>query len=67
MSTELTPLLTAAVIFGWGGGIVFSAIAIFLSIRQRRLHPLEGIFELPQFLAQPTHLGHQCAPSKLSR
>mgnify|MGYP000331883435 FL=1 len=40
MSTELTPLLTAAVIFGWGGGIVFSAIAIFLSIRQRRLHPL---------------------------
>lgn len=40
MSTELTPLLTAAVIFGWGGGIVFSAIAIYLSVRQRRLHPL---------------------------
>jgi hypothetical protein len=39
MSTELTPLLTAAVIFGWGGGIVFTAIGVYLSIRHRRLHP----------------------------
>jgi len=40
MSGELTPLLTAAVFFGWGGGILFTAIACYLSIRQRRLHPL---------------------------
>ena len=40
MNAELTPLLTAAVIFGWGGGIVFTVIAVWLSVRQRRLHPL---------------------------
>lgn len=40
MNTELTPLLTAAVIFGWGGGILFTVIAVYLSVRQRRLHPL---------------------------
>ena len=40
MNTELTPLLTAAVIFGWGGGILFTAIGVYLSIRDRRLHPL---------------------------
>ncbi|CAM4235791.1 hypothetical protein MB901379_01361 [Mycobacterium basiliense] len=40
MSTELTPLLTGAVIFGWGSGIVFTAIGAYLSIRRGRLHPL---------------------------
>jgi Spirocyclase AveC-like len=40
MNTEMTPLLTAAVIFGWGGGILITAIVLFLSIRQRRLHPM---------------------------
>ncbi|MBY0387652.1 MAG: spirocyclase AveC family protein [Mycobacterium pseudokansasii] len=36
----MTPLLTAAVIFGWGSGIVFTAIGVYLSVRRRRLHPL---------------------------
>jgi hypothetical protein len=40
MNTELTPLLTASVIFGWGGGILFTAIGIYLSVRRGRLHPL---------------------------
>jgi hypothetical protein len=40
MSTELTPLLTAAVIFGWGSGIAFTAVGVYLSIRGRRVHPL---------------------------
>lgn len=40
MSTELTPLLTGAVIFGWGSGIVFAAIGVYLSVKRRRLHPL---------------------------
>ncbi|GAB3013734.1 spirocyclase AveC family protein [Mycobacterium bourgelatii] len=40
MSTELTPLLTASVIFGWGSGIAFTAAGVYLSIRQRRVHPL---------------------------
>jgi hypothetical protein len=40
MSTELTPLLAAAVIFGWGSGIVLTAVGVYLSIRGRRLHPL---------------------------
>lgn len=40
MNTELTPLLTGAVIFGWGSGILFAAAGIFLSVRHRRLHPL---------------------------
>lgn len=40
MNNELTPLLTAAVIFGWGSGIVFTALGVYLSIRGRRLHPL---------------------------
>ncbi|BDB41171.1 spirocyclase AveC family protein [Mycobacterium kiyosense] len=40
MSNELTPLLTGAVIFGWGSGIVFTAIAVYLSIRDRRIHPM---------------------------
>jgi hypothetical protein len=40
MNTELTPLLTASVIFGWGGGILFTVIGIYLSVRRGRLHPL---------------------------
>ncbi|RUP06055.1 MAG: spirocyclase, AveC family [Mycobacterium sp.] len=40
MSTGLTPLLTGAVIFGWGSGILFTAAGVYLSIRRRRLHPL---------------------------
>ena len=40
MSTELTPLLTASVIFGWASGILFLVAGIYLSIRNRRLHPL---------------------------
>jgi hypothetical protein len=40
MNTELTPLLTTSVIFGWGGGLLFIAIGVYLSIRRRRLHPL---------------------------
>ena len=40
MNTELTPFQTANVIFGWGGGIELTAIAVYLSIRHRRLHPL---------------------------
>ena len=40
MSAELTPLLRAAVLFGWLGGIFFTAIGIYLSIRRRRVHPL---------------------------
>jgi Spirocyclase AveC-like len=33
-------LLTAGVIFAWGGGIAFTAIGVYLSIRRRRVHPL---------------------------
>src|SRR6476660_7923719 len=40
MNTELTPLLTAAVAFGWLSGIVFTVAGIYLSVRRRRLHPL---------------------------
>ena len=40
MSTELTPLLTASVIFGWASGILFLVAGIYLSVRDRRLHPL---------------------------
>ena len=51
MNTELTPLLTAAVIFGWGGGIVFTLIAVYLSVRHRRLHPLfpPGLPRMPSW------------------
>ena len=31
MSTELTPLLTASVIFGWASGILFLVAGIYLS------------------------------------
>lgn len=40
MNTELTPLLTAAVLFGWLGGLTFIAIGVYLSVRRRHLHPL---------------------------
>src|SRR6201995_6096745 len=40
MTTELTPLLTAAVAFGWISGIVFTVAGIYLSVRHRRMHPL---------------------------
>src|SRR4051812_27359040 len=40
MSSELTPLLTASVIFGWASGILFLVAGVYLSIRNRRLHPL---------------------------
>jgi len=40
VNTELTPLLTGAVIFGWASGILFTVAGIYLSVRDRRLHPL---------------------------
>jgi hypothetical protein len=40
MNTEMTPLLIGSVIWGWASGILFIAIGVYLSIRQRRLHPL---------------------------
>lgn len=40
MSSGLTPLLTAAVVFAYVGGVAFTAIGVYLSIRHRRLHPL---------------------------
>jgi hypothetical protein len=38
--TELTPLLKAAIAFAYIGGLTFVAIGAWLSLRQRRLHPL---------------------------
>ncbi|WP_029112584.1 spirocyclase AveC family protein [Mycobacterium sp. URHB0044] len=40
MNTDLTPLLTASVIFGWVSGGVFLVIGVYLSVRRGRLHPL---------------------------
>jgi Spirocyclase AveC-like len=40
MSTELTPLLKAAIGFAYVGGVAFVALGVFLSVRRRRLHPL---------------------------
>jgi uncharacterized protein DUF5135 len=40
MNTGMTPLLIGSVVFGWGSGIVFLAVGIYLSVRRRRLHPL---------------------------
>jgi len=40
MSTELTPLMKAAIAFAYVGGFVFVALGVFLSVRRRRLHPL---------------------------
>ena len=39
MNTEMTPLLIGSVIWGWGSGILFIAIGVYLSIRRGRLHP----------------------------
>ena len=38
--TELTPLLRAAIGFAYIGGFSFVALGVWLSYRQRRLHPL---------------------------
>jgi Spirocyclase AveC-like len=40
MRTELTPVLTAAVMFAWVGGILFITIGAYLTFRHRLLHPL---------------------------
>src|ERR1700759_53860 len=39
MNTEMTPLLIGSGIWGWGSGILFIAIAIYLSLRRGRLPP----------------------------
>src|ERR1700748_2629370 len=40
MNTELSPLLMGSVIWGWASGILFTAVAIYLSVRDKRIHPL---------------------------
>jgi Spirocyclase AveC-like len=40
VSTELTPLLKAAIGFAYVGGLVFVAAGVVLSVRRRRLDPL---------------------------
>ena len=40
MSTGMTPLMQAASGFAIVGGIAFTAVGVYLSIRRRRLHPL---------------------------
>ncbi|MGI8333059.1 spirocyclase AveC family protein [Actinomadura scrupuli] len=40
MSTELTPLMEAAIGFAYLGGFGFVAIGVILSVRRRRPHPL---------------------------
>jgi hypothetical protein len=40
MSAELTPLLKASMGFAYVTGIAFAAIGVYLSLRQRRIHPL---------------------------
>jgi len=40
VTTELTPLLKAAIGFAYVGGVAFVALGVFLSYRRRRLHPL---------------------------
>ena len=40
VSDQMTPVLTAASDFALVGGIAFTAIGIYLSVRRRRLHPL---------------------------
>lgn len=40
MGTDMTPLITVGVIFGWGSGIMFTVIGIYLSVKRGRLHPL---------------------------
>lgn len=38
--TELTPLLKIAIAFAYVGGAFFSLLGLYLSVRQKRLHPL---------------------------
>src|SRR5271166_6595011 len=40
MSAQMTPLMQAASDFALVGGITFTAIGVYLSVRQRRVHPL---------------------------
>ncbi|ORW93906.1 hypothetical protein AWB92_12250 [Mycobacterium sp. IEC1808] len=40
MSSGMTPVMQAASGFALVGGITFTAIGVYLSIRQRRIHPL---------------------------
>src|SRR5262245_59952911 len=40
MTSELTPLLRAAIAFAYVGGLAFVALGVVLSIRRRRVHPL---------------------------
>ncbi|MDX1885064.1 spirocyclase AveC family protein [Mycolicibacterium sp. 120270] len=40
MNDEMTPLLVASNFFGWASGILFTIAGIYLSIRNRRVHPL---------------------------
>src|SRR5262245_17242443 len=40
MSTELTPLLNAAIGFAYIGGLTFVALGVVLSVRRGRVHPL---------------------------
>src|SRR6478735_2368536 len=40
MSTQMTPVMQAASDFALVGGIAFTAFGVYLSVRQRRVHPL---------------------------
>src|SRR6516165_4870506 len=40
MSAQMTPVMQAASDFALVGGIAFTAIGVYLSVRQRRIHPL---------------------------
>ncbi len=40
MSAQMTPVMQAASDFALVGGIAFTAVGVYLSVRQRRLHPL---------------------------
>jgi hypothetical protein len=40
MSGKTSPLFEAAIAFAYIGGIAFVVIGVYLSVRQRRLHPL---------------------------
>lgn len=40
MSSQMTPVMHAASDFALVGGIGFTALGVYLSVRQRRLHPL---------------------------
>ena len=40
MSAQMTPVMQAASDFALVGGIAFTAFGVYLSVRQRRVHPL---------------------------